>query len=189
MLRTALSLRLVLLIAALGTAVGSLIMFWQGLTLIVEAGAGLYRHEDHKLITAAVMEATDIFLFGIVLVIFTYAIVFGFVFKLAKQDRRKLRPWMRPTGMHELKITLISAILVYLVVDFATDWAILGTNVNWPLLVKPISILLLAGALRLFSGDASGEDDSSGESVPAAAPAPYPAPVPFPIQESASNKG
>jgi uncharacterized membrane protein YqhA len=189
MLRTALSLRLVLLIAAFGTAIGSLIMFWQGLTLIFEAGAGLYRHEDHKLITAAVMEATDIFLFGIVLVIFTYAIVFGFVFKLVKQDRKKLQPWMRPTGMHELKITLISAILVYLVVDFATDWAMLGTNVSWPLLVKPISILLLAGALRLFTGEPLGEDDSSSDVVPAAAPAPYPAPVPFPIQESASTKG
>lgn len=187
MLRTALSLRLILLVAAFGTAIGALIMFWQGLTLIFEAAQALYHHQDHKLITAAVMEATDIFLFGIVLVIFTYAIVFGFVFKLAKQDRKKLRPWMRPTGMHELKTTLIGAILVYLVVDFATDWAALGVNVSWPLLVKPISILLLAGALRLFTNEPSGEDDGTDT---AAQPAPsYPAPVPYPAPTSAATNG
>lgn len=174
MLRTALSLRLVLLAAAFGTAVGALIMFWQGLALTLEAALALSRHEDHKLITAAVMAATDTFLFGIVLVIFTYAIVFGFVFKLPKQDRRKLRAWMRPTGMHELKTTLIGAILVYLVVDFATDWATLGPNISWVLLVKPMSILMLAGALRLFINEPSGEDDGNGDSAAPAAPVPSP---------------
>ena len=173
MLRAALSLRLVLLIAAFGTGIGALIMMWQGLTLTMEAAQALYHHQDHKLITAAVMGATDIFLFGIVLVIFTYAIVFGFVFKLAKPERKLLRPWMRPTGMHELKTTLISAILVYLVVDFATDWATLGQNIDWVLLVKPMSILMLAAALRLFVNDASGDDDTSD-----AAPNPAPAPTP-----------
>lgn len=175
MLRTALSMRLVLLIAALGTGIGALMMMWQGLALTFEAAEAVYRHEDHKLVTAAVMAATDIFLFGIVLVIFTYAIVFGFVFKLAKQDRKRLQPWMRPTGMHELKITLIGAILVYLVVDFATDCATLGQNVSWTLLVKPMSILMLAAALRLFANEPGSEDDGTGETAQSAAPAPMPA--------------
>jgi uncharacterized membrane protein YqhA len=166
MLRAALSLRLVLLIAALGTGIGALIMMWQGMTLTFEAAGALYRHEDHKLITAAVMGATDIFLFGIVLVVFTYAIVFGFVFKLAGQDRKKLRAWMRPSGMHELKTTLIGAILVYLVVDFATDWAMLGQSIDWTLLVKPMSILMLAAALRMFSNEPSGEDDLGADAAP-----------------------
>jgi uncharacterized membrane protein YqhA len=177
MLRAALSLRLVLLLAAFGTGIGALIMFWQGLQLTWEAAVGLYEHVDHKLVAAHVMGATDIFLFGIVLVIFTYAIIFGFVFKLPKQDRRKLRAWMRPTGMHELKTTLISAILVYLVVDFATDWAELGTNMSWSMLVKPISILMLAASLRLFTNEPSGEDDTNGDTPVAAAAIPGPSSV------------
>lgn len=176
MLRAALSLRLVLLAAAFGTGVGALIMFFQGLELTFEAANALYRHEDHKLITAAVMGATDIFLFGIVLVIFTYAILFGFVFKLPKQDRKKLRAWMRPTGMHELKTTLVGAILVYLVVDFATDWAQLGNNIHWTLLVKPASILMLAAALRLFGNEQSNEDEWSNDAAPGATPVPVPPP-------------
>jgi uncharacterized membrane protein YqhA len=177
MLRIALSLRLVLLTAAFGTGVGALIMFFQGLELIYEAATALFRHEDHKLITAAVMGATDIFLFGIVLVIFTYAILFGFVFKLVKQDRKKLRAWMRPTGMHELKTTLVGAILVYLVVDFATDWAQLGDNIHWTLLVKPASILMLAAALRLFGNEPNGEDEWN-DTAPNPAPASVPTPTP-----------
>ena len=69
------------------------------------------------------MGATDIYLFGIVLVIFAYNIAFGFVFDLSKAERQVLPAWMRPSGMHELKTTLVGVILVYLVVDFATDWA------------------------------------------------------------------
>ena len=38
---------------------------------------------------------------------------------------------MRPTGMHELKTTLVGVILVYLVVDFATDWAEGGAVESW----------------------------------------------------------
>ena len=178
MLRTALSLRLVMLAAAFGTFVGALIMFWQGLTLIFEAAQGLYHHEEHKLVAAAVMGATDIFLFGIVLIIFTYAIVFGFVFKLSRQDRKKLRAWMRPTGMHELKTTLISAILVYLVVDFATDWAELGYNMSWPFLVKPMSILMIAAALRLFSNEPNTDDDSGTDTPSNGAHVPVPTPPP-----------
>jgi uncharacterized membrane protein YqhA len=158
MLRTALTLRLVMLVAALGTALGALIMFWQGTATMLQAAAGLYRADDAKLVTAMVMGATDVFLFGIVLVIFTYTIVFGFVFELSAEERRKLPAWMRPTGMDELKSTLVSVILVYLVVDFATDWAEGGHNVSWEILTKPISILLIAAALRLFAGGPSGDE-------------------------------
>lgn len=161
MLRIARSFRLVLLIAALGTGVGALIMFWLGCVTTFEAAAALYDAFDVKRVTAAVMAATDAFLFGIVLVIFTSAIVFGFVFQLPRDQRRKLPAWMRPTGMHELKSTLVSAVLVYLVVDFATDWAEIDGPLAWEQLVKPISILLLAAALRLFTGEQNGDEDET----------------------------
>jgi len=154
MLRYVISLRLIMLVAAAGTAMGAAIMFWQGSALIFRAALDLYAGEEPKLVAATVMGATDVFLFGVVLVIFAYAITFGFVFELAPKERRALPNWMRPTGMHELKMTLVSVILVYLVVDFATDWAETGQSVSWEMLVKPISILLLAATLRLFTFEA-----------------------------------
>lgn len=164
MLRTAMSLRLVLLIAAAGTGVGALIMFWLGGASMAEAAVNLFQGKEAKHVTAEVMAATDTFLFGIVLVIFTYAIIFGFVFQLPREKRRKLPAWMRPTGMHELKSTLVGAVLVYLVVDFATDWAEVDGNLSWESLVKPISILLLSAALWLFTGEGNPDADEPIES-------------------------
>ena len=79
-----------------------------------------------------------------------YNIAFGFVFDLSKAERQVLPPWMRPSGMHELKTTLVGVILVYLVVDFATDWAESNFVEAWTMLIKPISILLIAGTFRLL---------------------------------------
>ena len=95
--------------------------------------------------------ATDALLFGIVLLIFAYAIAFGFVIQLSEANRQRLPAWMQIEGVTELKITLVQVILVYLIVDFATDISEPDTEVTWQTLVMPIAILLIAGALRLMS--------------------------------------
>ena len=123
MLRFALSLRYIMLIASIGTAVGALVMFWEGSVHTLSGAYAAVIEHDAKAAVAQVMGATDSYLFGIVLVIFAYNIAFGFVFELSKAERQVLPAWMRPSGMHELKTTLVGVILVYLVVDFATDWA------------------------------------------------------------------
>jgi len=97
------------------------------------------------------MAATDSFLFGVVLLIFAYSIAFGFVFDLAEPDRLRLPGWMRVQGIAELKHTLVQVIIVYLIVDFATDVSEPETRLSWDTLVLPSSILLLAGALALMS--------------------------------------
>jgi uncharacterized membrane protein YqhA len=83
----------------------------------------------------------------------SYAIAFGFVIELAKEARERLPAWMRISGIGELKHTLIEVILVYIVVDFVTD--IVEDpgphHHEWPVLVLPVSIFLIAGALRLLS--------------------------------------
>jgi uncharacterized membrane protein YqhA len=106
---------------------------------------------------AQVMGGTDVFLFGIVLVIFAYNIDFGFVFELGEGEKERLPGWMRPAGMHQLKTMLVGVILVYLVVDFATDWAEGAAVESWVALVKPISILLIDGALRLLAMPEPGD--------------------------------
>lgn len=150
MLQIALSLRYVMLIASLGSALGALVMFYEGAGHVVSAAFSAARGAEPKSVIAEVMYGTDAFLFGIVLVIFAYAITFGFVFNLTEKQRERLPNWMRATGMQELKVTLIGAILVYLIVDFSTDWAQNLGETSWVVLTKPISILLIAAATRLF---------------------------------------
>jgi uncharacterized membrane protein YqhA len=159
MLKVALSLRFLALFTSFGAVVGSLLMFWVGGAKLIGAVGMLSLDGDRvKPITAAVMSATDAFLFGAVLIIFAYAIAFGFVLQTSAEFRRRLPGWMQVESVGELKRTLIEVILVYLVVDFATDLAAGESHVSWETLVVPMSIVLIAGALRLIvSGQAKTE--------------------------------
>jgi len=151
MLRLAKSLRFIMLIASLGTAIGAAIMFWEGGAKIAAGVDAIVSAHDSRAVIASVMGGTDAFLFGIVLIIFAYAIAFGFVFDLSSDEWNTLPSWMRVKGITELKDTLVSVILVYLVVDFATDWPETDTDLSWQVLAKPVSIFLIAAAFRLVS--------------------------------------
>jgi uncharacterized membrane protein YqhA len=152
MLRYVLSLRLIMLLGALGAMVGALLMFWLGGANIIGGMRSLLAGDDNKVVTGMIMSATDSFLFGVVLVVFAYAIAFGFAIDLEPQTRERLPQWMRVDSVSGLKHTLVEMILVYLVVDFATDWA-QGNDLSWTTLLKPASILLIAAASRLLSGN------------------------------------
>ena len=164
MFRFALSLRYLMLFASLGAIAGALVMFWRGGAKLFKAIPPLMGGDEANTTTASVMAATDAFLFGVVLMIFSYAITFGFVLDLAESTRNRLPQWMRSEGVAELKHTLVQVILVYLVVDFATDVAEPEWRESWEALVKPISILLLAGALRLMANSQSSSTGRVGSS-------------------------
>ena len=165
MFRFALALRFTILLVALGATLGAAMMFWVGSEKLMRAlGALVAGGEEGGLTTGFAMAATDSFLFGIVLMIFAYAITFGFVLDLTEQDRQRLPAWMRIAGVNELRHTLVQVILLYLVVDFATDIAEQGTQHSWQMLAMPLSILLLSGALPLMSAAPHGRaNDRGGE--------------------------
>jgi uncharacterized membrane protein YqhA len=151
MIHFILSLRWITLLAAAGAAIGALLIFGVGgIKLAYALGFALLPSETSGLtVIASVMQATDAFLFGLVLIVFAYAITFGFAFDLPETARSRLPQWMRVSGISELKITLMEVILVYLVVDFATDMVEVETHVSWQMLMKPAAILFIAASLRL----------------------------------------
>lgn len=151
MIRFALLLRFVTLIASLGIALGAILMFWLGGAKLVAGMSSVFLPDETGTATVitTVMEATDAFLFGLVLIVFAYGIMFSFAFDLPSAVRVRLPSWMRVEGISELKNTLIEIILLYLIVDFATDVAEAEMRVSWEMLVKPAAILFIAGALRL----------------------------------------
>jgi uncharacterized membrane protein YqhA len=154
-----LSLRLVMLIAAVGAALGAALMFWEGGLKLLGAMGAIVQAHDAKAVIAPVMGATDTLFFGVVLIIFAYAITFGFAVDLPAQTVKRLPRWMRVEGIGELKRTLIGVVLVFLIVDFATDWSENEPAQTWLMLVKPISIVLIAGALHMLALS-SAEDHS-----------------------------
>jgi uncharacterized membrane protein YqhA len=154
MIHLVLSLRWITLVAALGAAIGAVLMFGVGGAKLAHAFG--FGETGGLSVAALVMQATDAFLFGLVLVVFAYAIAFGFAFDLPEGARARLPRWMRVDGIAEIKITLIEVILVYLVVDFVTDVVEVETQVSWDMLVKPVAVLFIAGALRLIETKRSG---------------------------------
>ena len=126
-------------------------MFWEGGVEMVNAAGELASGAGRELVVTSVMHGIDAFLFGIVLVIFAYAIAFGFVFDSSIEGWHSLPAWMRISSISELKNTLVEVILLYLLVDFATDWAELEGDPAWTLLTKPLSILAIAAAFGIFS--------------------------------------
>jgi uncharacterized membrane protein YqhA len=152
LLRVALSMRLLMLIASLGSLIGALLMFWEGGAKLAAASQSVFAPTNGaNVVIRLVMSATDSLIFGLVLLVFSFAITFGFVFN-SFDAREKLPAWMRIDSLSELKRTLIEVILVYLIVDFATDLAEQEANRSWETLMLPLSIFIIAGALRLMSG-------------------------------------
>ena len=146
------SLRAVFLAGSFGAILGALLMFWTGAhDLLIALRAAYFEQESTKTITVNVMAATDAFLFGVVLIFFACAITFGFALPLSKENRSRLPKWMQIEDIAELKRSLVEIVLVYLVVDFATDvTATLDNKFTWQTLVIPLSILLIAAATRLL---------------------------------------
>ena len=146
-----------MLLASLGAGVGALVMLWQGGGKLLSAIRALVQGgEAGASAIGLVMGATDAFLFAVVLVIFAYGIAFGFVIDLDDEQRGHLPEWMRIVDVGQLKRTLIEVILVYLVVDFATDSAEATGELGWTSLVMPTAILLIAAALRLLAPGKEG---------------------------------
>ena len=150
MIQTFLALRYFMLLASFGAIAGAVLMFWQGGADLVDAGMSIASPQTGKGVAANVMSATDAILFGIVLLIFAHAIAFGFVLDLSPETRERLPAWMRVENVSQLKLSLIEVILVYMIVDVATDWAQIAGSLEWSSLVKPFSILLIAAAVRLL---------------------------------------
>ena len=171
-LRILFSFRLVMLAGSVGSFLGSLLMFYQGFLYVGEAWNTL-RHggaDGHVAqVTVPVLEAVDSFLFGVVLVIFAYGIAVGFVFRLPPVLQRILPSWMKISGVGQLKAILAEVVVVVLIVIFArvvVEAVDHGGAFDWSLLVLPVAIVLLAGAIWLLELGSHPEDNGSTSSNP-----------------------
>ena len=131
---------------------GSLLMFLQGGVFLHEAWHTILAEGDavQKQVTVPVLGAVDSFLFGIVLVIFAYAIAIGFVFALPKEYGERLPTWMKVGGVGQLKATLAEVVIVVLIVIFARIIVEANGQLQWSMLVLPAPILLIAVAVRMI---------------------------------------
>ena len=147
--------RLLLFLGALGAGMGAVLMLWVAAVKMGGALTSAMAGGGTGTVIAAIMTATDALLFSVVLLTFAFAITFSFVVKPSQENRALVPAWVKLGGVTELKKTLLEVIVVFLVVDFATDVAAMEGHLDWTSLVLPIAALLIALVLRLWPAEAA----------------------------------
>jgi uncharacterized membrane protein YqhA len=151
------ALRYILLLAAFGLLLGSLLMFWEGLLMLWE-GYEKARFDSDTSVIVTVLQATDKLLLGVVLMVVACAIALGFALNLTAEQRTTLPQWMIIDTVAELKNLFFQVIILYVVVHFAALVGEAQSSLDWNVLVLPVSALLLAGAMKLVASSSHLSD-------------------------------
>ncbi|SIQ21865.1 MULTISPECIES: YqhA family protein [unclassified Bosea (in: a-proteobacteria)] len=140
-------------------AAASLGMLACALILLSKAGGNIlgsmqasFAHDSGRSISL-IMKAIDECLFGIILILMGAKVAASFV--LPEEAAKTFPRWMQPSSIADLKTTFCQAVLVYLIVDFATDMAVLDVKSDVAYLVLPACVLLIALALKLMPHSAA----------------------------------
>lgn len=162
-LRTFFSFRYISIIAVVASFIGAVLLFilgafkiagaiavmflgWkEGLNLLVEI------HGPESAMSGVVLlviNSVDLFLFALVLLIFSYGIYELFVKPIPAESVTEFPSWFRIHNIGQLKNHLVQVIITILFVQFLEVVIINGEKImSWETLVLPIAILCLAGAI------------------------------------------
>jgi len=156
------SLRLICLIAVVSLFIGSALMFLVGagqtlnavivFFIGVDFPGNLPAHlSQSTLASVGLVQAVDSFLFALVLLIFSFGIYTLFVTNPGPDELEKLPGWLHIANISELKTTLLQVIIVILAVNLLEHVIVVGPEaLKVETLIIPVSVLCLAGALRLM---------------------------------------
>ncbi len=146
------------IVAVIASIMGSLLMFIIGSVKVVRAYDAYFLMEMAGGITlkskagfaiAYLMQAIDAFLIALVLMIFGYGIFILFVADEKARERGQSGGF-KISSISELKRIIAEMIVIILMVKFLEIVLTNATGFTWQMLVLPVSVLLLAGAVRVL---------------------------------------
>jgi uncharacterized membrane protein YqhA len=155
-------LRYLSLIAVVFSLLGSALMFLGGAAKSIKAIRIFFLGEtlsadppppahldsgDQALV--AVLQSMDAFLIALVLLIFSFGVYKLFIAEIKTPKNLPGAPWAQITSIEGLKKVLVEVILVILAVLFLWEVVYLEADASWTVLVLPLSIVLIAAALKL----------------------------------------
>ena len=152
-------LRYVSIIAVISSFIASAIMFFIGGRKVYKAAYYLLtgtkpEWAPAKMVpgdtaTILILASLDSFLIALALLYFGYGI-YALVIDPESSAGTKAPPWIVPKGITDLKETLAHVIIIVLFVLFLDElWTRLN-DLTWEFLVLPVSITLLALAVKLM---------------------------------------
>ena len=146
------ALRYIVFIPVIFSFIGSVMMFIIGAHDCIEAFYKLIGFHNNDVLIYLI-KSVDAFLFGLVLLIFSFGMYDLFISKIDIDHSQDIRPdWMQFTDLGELKKYLAEVILIILIIMFFE--LVIGHLHEfegvWSFLVIPIGALLIALSIGLF---------------------------------------
>jgi uncharacterized membrane protein YqhA len=149
-------LRYISLIAVIASGLGSVLMFLIGAIKTGRAYLTYFGGIAHQPDLSAkqaityMIQAIDVFLIGLVLMIFAGGIYTLFVQRL-ESGATEINSWVKITSITQLKRILVELVIVVLIVrTLEGAMAIEPGDYKWENLVLPLGILMLALALKFM---------------------------------------
>ncbi len=157
--------RLISVLAVLSSLVGAVVMFWIGTqntlkAILLVAGVEEAMVEGSNvdaadLATIELLECLDDFLIGLAFLYFAYGIYSLFIQLGRKSSDTPL--WLQVDDIATLKRSLLEVLIVLLAVAFVKSLLELSSfrELEWTILVIPLSILAIAASTRLLQEESS----------------------------------
>ena len=114
-------------------------------------GTVFFNIEGEKPPGVEILESIDLFLIGLVFLIFSLGLVKIFLGRLAgDEDENNTPRWLRIKNFMELKILLWQTILVSLVIFFVDKIVEAEGELKWSILILPCAILILSISMAVI---------------------------------------
>jgi len=157
-------------IAIICSLLGSFLMFIIGFVKTYTAFSvfivGMNPEDDNfhlslgDIATTYLIKSLDAFLIALVLFIFAYGVFSLFVSNPTDESEYKVLKWIKNPSIAHLKNVLAELIVIILFVKFLEIAFIKLDKLDWDILVLPVSILLLAVALKFLDLRHTAEDQN-----------------------------
>ncbi len=153
--------RYTILVAIVAALIGELLMMYIGAVKVFEA-LKLYvfkedisdypKHVIHAdIATALLIQSLDAFLIAVILMYFAFSLFHLFLSKDSEASAKLFPGRIAPKTIGDLKQTLAEVIILVLFILFLQEIWIEMNDLEWPVLVLPLSIALLALSLKLVA--------------------------------------
>lgn len=149
--KTFFKIRFVALIAAVSSSVAAISLFILGAYEIITPILTFPSHHNISRVEIDIIKSVDLFLFGLVMLIFSMGVYELFVSELEPAKIDGTRPnWMRFESIDDLKGYLIKVIVVIMVINFFELITENLNNLDFKFLVIPLGVMLIAFSLKLM---------------------------------------
>lgn len=152
MLNYFLKLRYLVVLIVIFTFINSLVLMFLAAKRSLHAyGTVFFNHETEKPAGVEILESIDLFLIGLVFLIFSLGLTKIFLGRLTgDEDESNLPNWLKIRSFMELKMLLWQTILVSMVIFFVDQVFQNDGELSWNLLILPVAILILSLSMAII---------------------------------------